>query len=143
MTRNADTDRKRVEALGMRLAGASYAQIGERLKCTRTSAFRYVQAALRLHTYEAVAEVRRIEEMRLDRLLMTYWPMAVRGDQKAADYVLRLMERRADLLGLDEPRRMTISIEEQARMVSEANGLPFEDALEAVKAAEAIIRERV
>ena len=65
------------------------------------------------------------------------------GQVKAADYVLRVMERRADLLGLDEPRRMTISIEEQARMVSEANGLPFEDALEAVKAAEAIIRERV
>jgi len=47
--------------------------------------------------------LRALELLRLDELLNALWDTAIAGDLKAVDRVLKVMERRAKLLGLDAP----------------------------------------
>ena len=53
---------------------------------------------------EAADEVRALELARLDALLAALWPQ--QGEPAVVDRVLRIMERRAKLLGLDAPTRV-------------------------------------
>ncbi|MER6860724.1 hypothetical protein, partial [Streptomyces pilosus] len=47
---------------------------------------------------------------RLDALLLAHWGAATSGeDPKAADLVLKIMDRRAKLMGLDMPVRAEVS----------------------------------
>lgn len=54
------------------------------------------------------AELRAEEVSRLDAMLAGLWPDARRGHLGAVDRVLRLMERRARLLGLDAPEKKAL-----------------------------------
>ena len=95
---------RREEAVKMRLAGLSYAQIGDRLGVTRQAAFAYVSSSLadlRAATAEAAEDVREMELARLDAMLVPMLEAAEAGQQTAVDRVLRIQERRAKLLGLD------------------------------------------
>lgn len=51
-------------------------------------------------------ELRTAELDRLDRLQLAAWPNAMRGDNKSILTIVRLMERRAKLLGLDMPLKI-------------------------------------
>ncbi len=53
---------------------------------------------------EAVEEYRELELARLDALQAAHWPQAVAGSVRSADLVLRVIDRRIKLLGLDQPR---------------------------------------
>ncbi|MFE6872574.1 hypothetical protein ACFVFS_39285 [Kitasatospora sp. NPDC057692] len=56
-----------------------------------------------------VEELRALEDARLDRMFLVAYRRAVRdGDLPAIDRALRIMERRARLLGLDRPTRTEI-----------------------------------
>ncbi|MEU8919453.1 hypothetical protein AB0D10_00780 [Kitasatospora sp. NPDC048545] len=58
----------------------------------------------------SVTELRALEDARLDRMFMVAYRRAVRdGDLSAIDRALRIMERRARLLGLDQPARTEIT----------------------------------
>ncbi|MFC8447727.1 hypothetical protein [Kitasatospora sp. NPDC057223] len=58
----------------------------------------------------SVEELRALEDARLDRMFMVAYRRAVRdGDLLAIDRALRIMERRARLLGLDQPARTEIT----------------------------------
>lgn len=50
-----------------------------------------------------VIESRKIEQDRLDILQAAYWNDALSGDVKAGQMIVRIMDRRAKLLGLDMP----------------------------------------
>lgn len=58
---------------------------------------------------ESVDEIIALEIERLDRLFMAMWQRALQGDEKAIDRCLRIMQRRADLLGLDAPKRQELA----------------------------------
>jgi len=94
------------EALKLRLAGKTYAQIGEALGVTEQGAHKIVMRVLK-RLNEKINEdglaVRRMEVERLDALLRVVWPKAQEGDLAAVDRVLRIAKRRAALLGLDAP----------------------------------------
>jgi len=94
---------RRIEALDLRLAGASYRQIAAQLGVSVRTSFQDVQRALKATLQPAADEVRREEVLRLDRLLLAHWPASTRGDIAATNVALRIMERRARLLGLDVP----------------------------------------
>ena len=49
-------------------------------------------------------EYRELELARLDALQAAHWPQAVAGSVRSADLVLRVIDRRIKLLGLDQPR---------------------------------------
>ena len=48
-------------------------------------------------------ELREQELDRIDRLQLALWPKAMKGDNASVNTIVRLMERRARLLGLDTP----------------------------------------
>jgi hypothetical protein len=50
------------------------------------------------------------EGMRLDRLQRAYWPAALGGDVGAARLVLRVIDRRARLFGLDAPIKVSTEV---------------------------------
>ena len=95
------TERQR-QAVELRKAGLDYRTIAERLGYNNPgSAYHSVEAALKKMLQEPVDELRALELSRLDRLELALWQSATQGNHGAIDRVLRLMERRAKLLGLD------------------------------------------
>lgn len=99
------------EALSLRLVGLSYDAIAERLGfANRSGAFRAVQAALKKTLQEPADELRTLELERLDSMLLPMMAQAKKGNQGAVDRVLRIMERRAKLLGLDAPTKQEIRV---------------------------------
>jgi hypothetical protein len=105
----ASHDRK-LQALELRKAAVSYQQIADQLGYRSASgAFNAVKAALKATLREPANELRDLEVARLDAMLLPLWRRVQSGDEKAVDRVLRIMERRARLLGLDAPRRQELS----------------------------------
>jgi hypothetical protein len=47
---------------------------------------------------------------RLDEMTQIYWQSAVQGNLRSADMVLRIMQKRADFLGLDAPKRVQAEV---------------------------------
>lgn len=100
------------QAVALRLAGATFAQIAERLGVTAPAAYKMVAkhlAALAKETAENAEQLRGMEIQRLDALQAALWTDAMRGDEQKVDRVLKIMARRAALLGLDAPAKQEIA----------------------------------
>ena len=97
-----------IQALELRKAGADYRQIGVALECSPQRAHQIVSAylnKLNKQLAEGVEDVTAMEEQRLDALFMAAWPAAKAGDAQSIAVALRVMERRARMLGLDAPTK--------------------------------------
>lgn len=141
--RRINVAEKQRQALELRKAGASYAMIAERLGYeNKGSAYRAVMTALDRTLREPADELRELEVARLDALLLALWPQATRGDLGAIDRVLRLMERRAKLLGLDAPTQVNVTqaARQEVDRLVEAGVLDPSEAEAAVREAELILR---
>lgn len=105
----ARTAERRAKAIALRIAGLEYQQIADRLGyASRGAAYTDINRALEQHVAEmrSSAEVLRQQELaRLDRLQASLWPQAVAGDNKVAETILRIIDRRCKLLGLDAPTK--------------------------------------
>jgi hypothetical protein len=55
-------------------------------------------------------ELREMELDRIDRLQRAYWKDAIDGNHKSAEFVLKLIGKRAELLGLDAPQRIQAEV---------------------------------
>ncbi len=100
---------RRVKALELRKAGATYRQIGAQLDVSEAQSHRDVTKAIRDCIKRSAAdseELRKLEEERLDALQIALWRPATSGHEGAVDRVLRIMARRAALLGLDAPVKL-------------------------------------
>ena len=96
---------KRARAVELAVEGHSYEEIARQVGYThRGSAHRAVFKALAEREVQGVEELRQMEMARLEQLHATYWEAAVQGDGRAAALVLRVMDRRIRLLGLDGDR---------------------------------------
>jgi hypothetical protein len=88
--------------LELRRAGVSFDQIASTVGYTaRGAAHKAFMRALSRTLVQPAQELRDLEADRLDRMQVQVWERALRGDDKAILTVLRIMERRARLLGLD------------------------------------------
>lgn len=106
--RLARTLHLQLQALELRRLGLGYREIATQLEIGRTQAHRLVTAALaesREQVAEAVHTIRAEEVSRLDGMMRGLWPDARKGHLGAIDRVLKIMERRAKLLGLDAPAK--------------------------------------
>jgi hypothetical protein len=122
------TAERRAKLIRMRVAGATFEKIAEELGySSRGDASKDLLRALELNRDEEAAEVsvyRQQENERLDALLRAAWPHATEPspvldrdgnvvgeelDMRAVDTVLRLMDRRAKLNGLDMPTKAELS----------------------------------
>jgi hypothetical protein len=105
-SRRIQAAERRVQALALRREGATFTEIGEALGINRSAAHKAVSRALDELAQLAEGEVvslRALELDRLDALQRSIWTQAMDGALPAVDRLLRIMERRAKLLGLDAP----------------------------------------
>jgi hypothetical protein len=94
------------QALALRKDGHSYQQIAKIQNCSVACAWKRVQRSierLREQVDEAAEHVRDIELARLDEAVLALMPRVRDGDDKAIASMIRAMERRAKMLGLDSP----------------------------------------
>lgn len=97
---------RQADALKLRCAGATFAQIGQQLGTSFVTAWRDVRTALDAvveERNESAQQLRALELERLDRLQLRLTPKAERGDCEAARVLVRISERRSKLCGLDMP----------------------------------------
>jgi hypothetical protein len=96
----------------LRRAGATWAVIAERVG--------YASASGAYNAYQRIAErvirpnleeYRDMELDRLDRLQMSVWPKALNGDSRAVDSVLKIIDRRTRILGLDAAKEVNLKAE--------------------------------
>jgi hypothetical protein len=102
---------RRMQALGLRLEGKRYREIGEIMGFSEQRAHKLVTTELsRLNTRrtEQAAELIRLQSERLEALLAAVWPAAANGDGPAIDRVLAIFQRQAKLHGLDAPSKKEI-----------------------------------
>src|SRR5690348_3877245 len=94
---------KVLSAMEMRLAGEDWESIARKLDIRggKGAVYNLVNNALKRSLRERGDELRELEARRLDKLMSVYWPKAMDGDGWSMDRCLRLMERRAALLGID------------------------------------------
>ena len=101
--------RRAAAALKRRSTGASFADIATELGfTTENAANKAVLSALRREVHGEAAQLRTLEGLRLDDLHAAAWGKAMTGDPAAIGCVLRIMERRARLFGLDAPQRVDL-----------------------------------
>jgi len=108
---------RRALALDLRKKGGTYRHIAGTLSRVAGISERYDHSAARRDVADELRRfnesnkenagiLKRLELERLDELHRAYWKAAVAGDVKAGLFILRLMERRARLEGLDAPINM-------------------------------------
>ena len=103
--RLAELDKQR-QALEFRKAGLGFEAIARQLGYRGPSGAYYaVATAMRRTLQEPADELRALELARLDNLLRGIWVEARTGNVAKIDRVLKIMDRRASLLGLDAPQR--------------------------------------
>jgi hypothetical protein len=107
------------QAVSLRLAGMTYAQIAEATGYSSPAAcqqaiYRASERMLR----EAIDEFRELENSRLDRLQAAVWQSAMQGNAQAVTSVVKVMERRAKLNGLDAPQQVVINEEHRTSILT-------------------------
>lgn len=108
--RIAAMERQR-QALDLRKSGMSFERIGELLGYANSKgAWKAVQAALRTMLREPAESVRVLEEARLEAMLQAVWPRVLKDEPFAIDRALKILARRAKLLGLDAPTRVAAEV---------------------------------
>lgn len=124
-SQQVETQTRRLFVLGLRQAGVTYQQIAkstiqkfgaENLPAGFDSRYAYKDVLRELRKLQALnegitSEIRQLELQRLDVLLLGIWRQARDGNQGAIDRVLRIMKRRADLLGLDAPTSVDLTLD--------------------------------
>ena len=109
-SRRVQAAERRLQALALRREGATFSEIGEALGINRSAAHKAVSKALdelaQLSEGEVIS-LRALELDRLDVLQRAIWMQAMDGVLPAVDRLLRIMERRAKLLGIDAPTKHT------------------------------------
>jgi len=99
-----------IEALGLRIQGYSFPAIAARMKISVDTAYNYVNDALeasaRLRA-ERVAQERELSAMQIDEATTYLWAGGVsQGDPQAYSALMRGVERKSKLLGLDAPQKI-------------------------------------
>lgn len=108
--RRAQAADKRRQALELRLEGATFEQIAEQIGYrNRSTAYRAVTSAIQNVGHEQAEQLRDLDLTRLDKLMTAVWPKALQGDMHAVDRVLKIVERRAKMLGYDQANVVSIN----------------------------------
>lgn len=92
------------KAFELRKAGVSYNKIAKQLRVSAATVHKYIQTQIKAYHEEAKAHHRSmvaLELSRLDDMVLGIWSKARAGEYKAVDAMIKIMERRAKLLGLD------------------------------------------
>jgi len=115
-------------ALELRKSGATYQQIADQLGYrSPQSAHKSVTSALKKLVEEPSEELRKVELERLDGMFLEMYRQAKQGILGAVDRCLRIMERRAKLLGLDAPQQLAVDWRSEVERMGIPAGELFEE----------------
>lgn len=93
-----------------RVAGFTFEEIAQALGyADKSGAKRAFDAASQRYVLESVEQQRLLQSARLDEILKPTINRVKDGDLSLVDQVLRIEKRRADLWGLDAPKRTEVS----------------------------------
>lgn len=102
---------KEAKVLDLRRAGFTFQRIAEEVGYRQASgAQRAYNRIMARNIPQAPEEHRQQELDRLDRMQVALWPRAMKGDDKAINTIIRLMERRARLVGIDAPTKIQAEV---------------------------------
>ena len=121
-TRMLKTAKRRKEVIQLREAGATWQKIADTLlhrhgaealpsgwdKRYAWNDFDRALGKVQGEVKDRARTVREMELKRLNRMQRGLWQSAINGDTDAARTVVKLMKRRASLLGLDEPEELDV-----------------------------------
>lgn len=135
-----DVATRRATALELRVAGASFSEIATALNYkpmrdgspARGHVAQDISRAIRAVTAAPAEELRDLELARLDQLQRAHWTAAkTAGPEgvKAANLVVKIIERRCKLLGIDAPTKVDLNA--WLRDFAEREGLPYDFAVSA------------
>lgn len=111
LDRGAELEAKELKVLELRRAGFTFQRIAEEVGYASPSgAQRALERIMTRHLPQAIEEHRWQELDRLDRMQVALWPRAMKGDDKAINTIVRLMERRARLVGMDAPTKIQAEV---------------------------------
>lgn len=109
----AQSEHRKLNALELRKSGATYRQIARQLGVSHTQIMRDVQSSLAeiaQQREQEAKQLRELEAMRYDALQSSIWMRAVKGDIGAITTVLKIMQQRAQLLGLNEATKHELNV---------------------------------
>lgn len=128
---------KQRQALELRMAGRTYAEIAKTLGYANHSSAEFaVKAALQKTLQPTSNEFRSLALERLSKILQIHWPLMLQRDEKSSALVLRTIKDIRELLGLDAPQKLDIRM--AVTKLAEQYGLSPE---EMMRESEAIIVE--
>jgi hypothetical protein len=100
-------------AFELRKAGKTLRQIAEMLGYSHEMVRKDITnviTTLQQDSKDIAQELMTIELARLDDMQFSVWPEARKGDRKSIETVLKIMERRAKILGLDVQRTVNVTL---------------------------------
>lgn len=109
--RTIAVEKKRAAALELRLAGWNFPDIGEKIGVSQGRAYDLVEEALSAIVHPPLEAVKEMELNRLNALLATFFPKAIKGNLSSFGVVERIMAMRAKYLGLFAPIQVRAKME--------------------------------
>jgi len=111
--RRIQAAQRELEAIQLRLAGATFAQIAEKVGYRgpqgAQSAVKRGLARIRGKAEEIAEVLRGVEDSRYDRILRAIDPQVRQGHLGAVDRALRVSKARRELWGLDAPTKTDVT----------------------------------
>jgi hypothetical protein len=105
-----DARKREAKVFELRIQGYTFEQIASEVGYQGTSgAWQAYRRARESMIFESVEEARQLELLRLDEMMFALWDRAIGGDLPSASCVLKIMDRRAKLLGLDKPEKIEVN----------------------------------
>lgn len=98
------------EIVELRTEGFVWREIAQRVNMSTAGVAKAYDRALTRIIAPSLERHRTTELDRLDILQRVYWQPAINGNLRAADFVLRVIEKRAKLLGLDAPIKIQTEV---------------------------------
>jgi hypothetical protein len=121
--------------LQLRLSGLSVRRLAREFKLRETEIIRILDAALPPLSQATRIRLFREDIARLDDLLIAFYPQAKQGNAAAAGICLKLLERRAAMVGTDAPVRVDAVVEQAAAAAPQSTAALIEEL-------DRIVRER-
>ena len=123
-----DAKVRAAKALELRMEGMKFDDIANELGYnSKQAAFDAVSRELKAITREPAEEVLRLDLERLDSMWGIHYLNAQAGDAMALSSCMRIMERRARLLGLDAPAKNEVTGKEGAPLAPPVFNISFEN----------------
>lgn len=105
-----ETKDREAQAVKLRRGGLTFDQIAAEIGCSKGTAYTLWKKANARIIVEDVEEIRKLEGERLDAAQAAIWAKVMRGEAQAVSGLLRIMERRSKLFGLDSPVRVQAEV---------------------------------